>query len=247
MYSSNSRRFTSFFVPTKRTKGQLGAFSILSILLMPMLLYSAASLVVSAIFRWMGTVGVLVMRVLLSWRLCRQIEPVFFAFEGNRIALPELRCGRRWYCWPFGALFVYAGPAFPGGFRLLFAVDFGRAVPAVFRPAEVGEEAPAADLAAAKFLRAENGLFQLWLSRQHGAAKPPTKQAAGDVLRTNAVQQQAVAIQEVAAAFCKTAHAACLPRRQAEKRSVRQALDGVKSGHRYPPLQSASRPPDCRW
>ena len=34
---------------------------------------------------------------------------------------------------------------------------------------------------------------------------------------------------------------------QAEKRSVRQALDGVKSGHRYPPLQSASRPPDCRW
>ena len=38
MYSSNSRRFTSFFVPTKRTKGQLGAFSILSILLMPMLL-----------------------------------------------------------------------------------------------------------------------------------------------------------------------------------------------------------------
>lgn len=29
MYSSNSRRFTSFFVPTNKTKGQLGALSIL--------------------------------------------------------------------------------------------------------------------------------------------------------------------------------------------------------------------------
>ena len=149
MYSSNSRRLTSFFVPTKRTKGQLGAFSMLSILLMPMLLYSAASLVVSAIFRWMGTVGVLVMRVLLSWRLCRQIEPVFFVFEGNRIAPPEVRCGRRWYCWPFGALFVYAGSAFPCGVRLLPAVDFC--------PAGAGEKAPAADRAAVQ-LRGDGGL-----------------------------------------------------------------------------------------
>ncbi len=39
MYSSNFRRFTSFFVPTNKTKGQLGERSILSILLMPMLLY----------------------------------------------------------------------------------------------------------------------------------------------------------------------------------------------------------------
>ena len=29
MYSSNSRRFTSFFVPTNKTKGQLGALSVL--------------------------------------------------------------------------------------------------------------------------------------------------------------------------------------------------------------------------
>ena len=29
MYSSNSRRFNSFFVPTNKTKGQLGALSIL--------------------------------------------------------------------------------------------------------------------------------------------------------------------------------------------------------------------------
>lgn len=43
MYSSNFRRFTSFFVPTNKTKGQLGERSIPSILLMPMLLYSAAS------------------------------------------------------------------------------------------------------------------------------------------------------------------------------------------------------------
>ena len=246
MYSSNSRRFTSFFVPTKRTKGQLGAFSMLSILLMPMLLYSAASLVVSAIFRWMGTAGVLVMRVLLSWRLCRQIEPVFFVFEGNRIALSELRCGRRWYCWPFGALFVYTGPAFPGGVRLLPAVDFGRAVPAVFRPAGAGEKAPAADLAAVQLFGAEDGPFQLRLLRQHGMSEPAADQAAGDGLRADAVQQQAIAIQEVAAALCKTAHAAELSWRQAEKCSVRQALDGVKFGHRHPPLQSAWRLPGCR-
>ena len=64
---------------------------------------------------------------------------------------------------------------------------------AVFCPAGAGENALAADFAAAEFFRAENGLFQLWLSRQHGAAKPPAKQTSGDVLRTDAVQQQAVA------------------------------------------------------
>ena len=63
MYSSNSRRFTSFFVPTNKTKGQLGERSILSILLMPMLLYSAASLAVSVILRWMGTVRMLSMEM----------------------------------------------------------------------------------------------------------------------------------------------------------------------------------------
>ena len=59
MYCSNSRRLTSFFVPTNKTKGQLGERSILPILLMPMLLYSAASLAVSVILRWMGTVRML--------------------------------------------------------------------------------------------------------------------------------------------------------------------------------------------
>ena len=71
---------------------------------------------------------------------------------------------------------------------------------AVFCPAGAGENARAADFAAAEFFRAKNGLFQLWLLRQHGAAKPPAKQAAGDALRADTVQQQAVAIQEVAAA-----------------------------------------------
>ena len=46
----------------------------------------------------------------------------------------------------------------------------------------------AADCAAAEFFQAENGLFQLRLLGQHGAAKPPAKQATGDVLRANAVQ-----------------------------------------------------------
>ena len=107
---------------------------------------------------------------------------------------------------------------------------------AVFCPAGAGEDALAADFAAAEFLGAENGLFQLWLLGQHGAAEPPAKQAAGDKLRADTVQQQAVAIQEVAAALCKTAHAAELSRRQAEERAVRQLLDGVKLVHLRPPL-----------
>ena len=108
---------------------------------------------------------------------------------------------------------------------------------AVFCPAGAGEDARAADFAAAQLLGAENGLFQLGLLGQHGAAKPPADQAAGDVLRANTVQQQAVAIQEVTAAFCKTAHAAELPRRQAKERAVRQPLDGVKLVHLHPPLR----------
>ena len=72
-------------------------------------------------------------------------------------------------------------------------MDLLGTVPAVFRPAGAGEDAPAADCAAAQLFGAEDGPFQLRLLRQHGAAKPPAKQASRDVLRTNAVQQQAVA------------------------------------------------------
>ena len=54
---SNSFRLTNLFVPTKSTNGQLGVLSILSILLMPILLYFAASLVVRVIFRRIGTMG----------------------------------------------------------------------------------------------------------------------------------------------------------------------------------------------
>ena len=108
---------------------------------------------------------------------------------------------------------------------------------AVFCPAGAGEDARAADFAAAEFFRAEDGLFQLRLLRQHGATKPPADQAAGDKLRANAVQQQALAIQEVAAALCKAAHAAELSWRQAEERAIRQPLDGVKLVHLRPPLR----------
>ena len=107
----------------------------------------------------------------------------------------------------------------------------------VFCPAGAGENARAADFAAAELLGAEDRLFQLGLLGQHSAAKPPAKQAAGDILRASAVQQQAVAILEVAAEFCKTAHAAELSRRQAEERAVRQPLDGVKLVHLRPPLR----------
>lgn len=108
---------------------------------------------------------------------------------------------------------------------------------AVFCPAGAGEDARAADRAAAELFRAEDSLFQFRLLGQHGAAKPPAKQTSRDVLRANTVQQQALAIQEVAAALCKTAHAAELPRRQAEERAIRQPLDGVKLVHFRPPLR----------
>ena len=107
---------------------------------------------------------------------------------------------------------------------------------AVFCPAGAGENARAADFAAAQLLGAENGLFQLRLLGQHGAAEPPADQAAGDKLRADTVQQQALASQEVAAALCKTAHAAELPRCQAKERAIWQALDGVKLVHLHPPL-----------
>ena len=108
---------------------------------------------------------------------------------------------------------------------------------AVFCPAGAGEDARAADFAAAELFRAENGLFQLRLLGQYGAAKPAAKQAVGDKLRAGTVQQQAVAIQEVTAALCKAAHAAELPRRQAEDQAVRQPLDEVKLVHLRPSLR----------
>ena len=108
---------------------------------------------------------------------------------------------------------------------------------AVFCPAGAGEDARAADFAAAEFFRAEDGLLQFGLLGQHGAAEPSADQAAGDVLRASVVQQQAAAIQEVAAAIRKAAHTAELPRRQAKERAVRQPLDGVKLVHLHPPLR----------
>ena len=54
MNSSNSFRLTSFFVPTNKTKGQFGVLNKASILLMPILLYSAASLIVSVTFSCIG-------------------------------------------------------------------------------------------------------------------------------------------------------------------------------------------------
>ena len=146
-----------------------------------------------------------------------------------------LRCGNACNSRAFRPQIVYARAPFTGGFRLLLAMNLPGAGGAVFCPAGAGENARAADFAAAEFLGAENGLFQLWLLGQHGAAKPPAKQTSGDVLRTDVVQQQAVAIQEVAAALDQLAHAANLSWRQAEKRAVRQVLDGVKSAHSFPP------------
>ena len=148
-----------------------------------------------------------------------------------------LRCGNACNSRAFRPQIVYARPPFAGGLCFLLAVDLLGTGEAVFCPAGAGEDARAADFAAAEFLGAENGLFQLWLLGQHGAAEPPADQAAGDKLRADTVQQQAVAIQEVTAALCKAAHAAEPPRRQAEERAVRQPLDGVKLVHLHPPLR----------
>ena len=148
-----------------------------------------------------------------------------------------LRCGNACSSKAFRPQIVYARPPFAGGLCFLLTVDALGAGGAVFCPAGAGENARAADFAAAEFFRAENGLFQLGLLGQHGVAKPPAKQAAGDVLRASAVQQQTVAIQEVAAALRKSSHAAELPWRQAEERAVRQAFDGVKLVHLRPPLR----------
>ena len=108
---------------------------------------------------------------------------------------------------------------------------------AVFCPAGAGEDARAADFAAAEFFRAENGLFQLRLLGQHGAAKPAADQAAGDCLWTGAIQRQAIADQIVAAAFYQLPYTAELPRRQAEECAIRQPLDGVKLVPLRPPLR----------
>lgn len=88
MYSSNSLRFTNFRVPTYKTKGQFGCFNIESILLIPMLLYSAASLIVNVIFKWIGTLtsvslynikAVLFLHCYLIYSL--EFPPIFFQFN----------------------------------------------------------------------------------------------------------------------------------------------------------------------
>lgn len=101
----------------------------------------------------------------------------------------------------------------------------------------MGEEVLAADLTAVQRLRVEDGLLQLRLLRQHGMAEPAADQAVGDGLWAGAIQRQAVAVCVVAAALDQLAHAAELPRRQAEERAIRQPLDGVKLVHLRPPLR----------
>jgi len=101
-------------------------------------------------------------------------------------------CGNACHSRVFRPQIVYARASFAGGLCFLPAVNLLGAGGAVFCPAGAGENARAADFAAAQLLGAENGLFQLGLLGQHSAAEPPADQAAGDVLRTDAVQQQRI-------------------------------------------------------
>ena len=88
---------------------------------------------------------------------------------------------RLWWCGnacnsrAFRPQIVYARAPFAGGFRLLLAVNLLGADGAVFCPAGAGEDARAANFAAAELFRAEDGLFQLGLLGQHGAAELPAK------------------------------------------------------------------------
>ena len=67
------------------------------------------------------------------------------------------RCGKACHSRAFRPQTVYTRPPFPGGFRLLFAMDFGRAVSAVFCPPRASKDARAADFAAAKSFWVEDG------------------------------------------------------------------------------------------
>ena len=67
------------------------------------------------------------------------------------------RCGKACNSRAFRPQTVYTRPPFPGGFRLLFAMDFGRAVSAVFCPPRASKDARAADFAAAKSFWVEDG------------------------------------------------------------------------------------------
>ena len=67
------------------------------------------------------------------------------------------RCGKACHSRAFRPQTVYTRPPFPGGFRLLFAMDFGRAVSAVFCPPRASKDARAADFAAAKCFWVEDG------------------------------------------------------------------------------------------
>ena len=77
MKRSNSLRFTSFFVPTLITKGQLGALKSLSRRFCPMLLNAAASGIVRIIFSETLTIGLF---SLFSFIFCPPLQ------SGKKIA-----------------------------------------------------------------------------------------------------------------------------------------------------------------
>ena len=68
-----------------------------------------------------------------------------------------LRCGKACHSRAFRPQTVYTRPPFPGGFRLLLAVNLLGAGRAIFCPPGAGENARAADFAAAKSFWVEDG------------------------------------------------------------------------------------------
>ena len=106
----------------------------------------------------------------------------FYGCEENRIAARLWRCRKACNSRAFCPQIVYTRPPLAGGFCFLLTVDVLGAGGAVFCPAGAGEDARAADFAAAEFFGAENGLFQLRLLGQH-FARPRTLRSCPGVRR----------------------------------------------------------------
>jgi hypothetical protein len=112
---------------------------------------------------------------------------------------------------------------------LLFAMHFSSTVRAVFGASRSGDKASAADFASAHFFRIEDVFFQLRICREDCAAKVFADECVGDRLRTSAtlavIQQEAIAVNIVAAKLDQSPDTASLLGREAEQFSVWPSLN----------------------
>ena len=126
-------------------------------------------------------------------------------------------------------LIVYARPLFSGVGGLLFTMHFGSTVRAVFGVSRTGDVAGTADCASAHIFRIEDVFFQLRLCRKNCAAKVFADECVSNGLRTgtdfSVIQQEAVAVNIVAAELDQPPDAAGLLGCEAKQLAVRSSLD----------------------